>query len=203
MLHQSKISLRRFPWRESTDPYEVLIGEVLLQRTRGENVVAVYREFLRLWPDAGALDSARVSSIARVIRPLGLAKRAPILKQLGRAIVEIGGVPHTPTELDRLPGVGRYGAHAVPIFALHRNLPLVDWVIARVLRRYFGLTDGGRPNTDAELWDTAEQLVRSRRARDLWLGVIDFADAVCKRNPRCGECPLRQSCANPVGLVRS
>lgn len=198
MLRQSRTSSRRFPWRESTDPYEVLIGEVLLQRTRGEHVVSVYQEFLRRWPDAGALASAREESIARVIHPLGLPKRAPILQQLGQAIAERGDVPRTPAELDPLPGVGRYGAHAVPVFALHRNLPLVDWVIARVLRRYFGLADGGRPNTDAELWDRAEQLARRRRARELWLGVLDFADAVCKPRPRCGECPLRRSCANPT-----
>ncbi len=198
MFRQSRASPRRFPWRESSDPYEVLIGEVLLQRTRGEHVVSVYQEFLRRWPDAEALATAPQESIARVIHPLGLPKRASILKQLGQAITERGDVPRTPAELDRLPGVGRYGAHAVPIFALHRNLPLVDWVIARVLRRYFGFASGSRPNADAELWAAAGRLAQRRRARELWLGVLDFADAVCKPRPRCSECPLRRSCASPV-----
>ena len=198
MLRQSRTSSRRFPWRESADPYEVLIGEVLLQRTRGEHVVPVYHEFLRRWPNAETLAAAPQESIAGVIHPLGLVKRASTLKKLGQAIEDRGGTPRTPRELDMLPGVGRYGSHAVPVFALRRNLPLVDWVIARVLRRYFGLVDGGRPNTDPELWDRAERLARRRRARELWFGVLDFADAVCKPRPRCGECPLRRSCANPT-----
>ena len=60
-----------------------------------------------------------------------------------------------------LAGVGRYTAHAVPIMARNRNLPLVDWVIARVLRRYFGIDGRRRPNVDRDLWTLAETIVES------------------------------------------
>lgn len=187
---------REFPWRATKDPYRVLIGEVLLQRTRGgSRVVEVYRDFLQRWPTPEKLARARVQTIERVIRPLGLAKRAPILKKLGRQIVELGGTPTTPDELRELPGVGPYGAHAVAIFGLGRDLPLVDWVIARVLRRYFGLQTDRRPNADLELWRLAEQLAENGEARKLWLGVLDFAAALCKPRPRCAECPLASSCS--------
>ena len=93
-----------------------------------------------------------------------------------------------------LPGVGPYTAHAVPILARNRNLPLVDWVIARVLRRYFGIAGKRRPNADRDLWALAETVVESGRAREVWLGTLDLAAAVCKGKPLCGECPLSGTC---------
>lgn len=196
---------RSFPWRETENLYEVMISEVLLQRTRGEHVVAVYREMLRRWPDIDRLARARVSTIERVIEPLGLRKRAPVIKKLARAVVELGGVPSHPEELLPLSGIGPYGAHAIPIFAESRDLPLVDWVIARVLRRYFGLVSERRPNADRELWNLAAELAEMGCARELWFGVLDLGAAFCKSRPLCQQCPLEQSCCLPaasaVGVV--
>jgi A/G-specific adenine glycosylase len=185
---------RVFPWRETHDPYSVLVGELLLQRTRGEQAVEVFSQFIRRWPAPADLARARRGSIEAVIRPIGLAKRATILKRLGRALAALGAVPTDPKTLDELPGVGPYAAHSVPVFALGRNLPLVDWVIARVLRRYFGLPEGERPNADGQLWDLAGRLAELTQARELWLGTLDFAAAVCKPRPLCGECPLSAGC---------
>lgn len=185
---------RPFPWRMRTEPYAVLVGEVLLQRTRGEHVVAVYEEFLRRWPTAEKLARARVGTIESVIRPLGLGKRALLLRRLAREIVAAGGVPTEPTALEKLPGVGPYAAHSVPVFARGEDLPVVDWVIGRVLRRYFGLPTGKRPNQDQELWDLAGRLAAPGSARSLWLGTLDFAASVCKPRPLCGACPLSASC---------
>lgn len=186
---------RSFPWRDSQDPYAVLIGEVLLQRTRGDLVEPVYLDFMRRWPTPDSLGRARETTIARVVRPLGLAKRAPIIRRLGAALKERGAVPNEPSELLKLPGVGPYAAHAVPVFALGETLPLVDWVIARVLRRYFGLNPGKRPNQDPDLWKLARDLTKYAEARPLWLGTLDFASEVCRPKPRCPHCPLRGSCA--------
>jgi A/G-specific adenine glycosylase len=205
MIRWSRQHARRFPWRENRTPYDLVIGEVLLQRTRGENVVPVFDEFLRRWPTASDLARARASSIASVIRPLGLTKRAPKLKELGKALEREGGVPKHPEKLLSLPGVGPYAAHAIPVFAFNRNLPLVDWVIARVLRRYFGLPGGLRPNSDQALWDLARTLAGRRGARELWLGTLDFASAVCKPRPECPTCPLASTCAfasSPAGQAR-
>lgn len=186
---------RPFPWRQSRDRYAVLIGELLLQRTRAEHVEPVYHRFLGLWPEPASLAEAEASDVAAVLRPLGLAKRAALLVRLGRELVAIGEVPATPARLKELPGVGPYTAHAVPIFSGNRNLPLVDWVIARVLRRYFGLPSERRPNADHELWELAAAIAATGRARDLWLGTLDLAAAFCKRRPLCDRCPLSSACA--------
>src|SRR5918996_757318 len=75
---------RFFPWRATRDPYEVLVGEILLQRTRGEHVVEVYKELVERWPTPQRLARARVGTISKVIRPLGLAKRAALISRMGR-----------------------------------------------------------------------------------------------------------------------
>lgn len=185
---------RSFPWRESADPYAVLIGEVLLQRTRAEHAPDVYDRFLSLWPDPKSLASAPVAQVEAVIAPLGLRKRAVALRRVAEEVVRLGRVPLRPEALTELSGIGPYVAHAVPIFARNRNLPLVDWVIARVLRRYFGIDSQKRPNSDHELWTLAERIVESGRAREVWLGTLDLAAAVCKKRPLCEECPLDSSC---------
>ena len=197
LLNWGRRHRRSFPWRASRDPYEVLLGDLLLQRTRGEHVVPVYLEMLHRWPTPARLARARVDTIARVIKPLGLAKRAAVIKRFAVCLDrDFGGeVPRDPRATQRIPGVGPYAAHAVQVFARRRDLPLVDWVIARVLRRYFGLPDRRRPNADPDLWSLAEQLVADGQARQLWLGVLDFGAQVCTPRPRCPECPLSDSCS--------
>jgi A/G-specific adenine glycosylase len=194
VLRWSRENVRTFPWRGRRDRYAVLIGEVLLQRTRGEAVAGVFDTFLRRWPSAEQLGRARATAVATVIRPLGLSKRAPLLVRLGRELARRGSVPADPDELLTLPGVGPYVAHAVPVFADGRNLPVVDWVVARVLRRYVGLPGDRRPNADPALWHLAAELARPGKARELWLGTLDLASAVCKPKPLCEVCPLRSSC---------
>ena len=189
---------RAFPWRATGDHYSVLVGEVLLQRTSGAHVLRVYDEFLRRFPTPDALAVADPAALREVVQPLGLAGRAPLLIRLGQALRLLGGVPRSPGKLLELPAVGRYTAHAVRIFAGNRNLPLVDWVIARVLRRYFGLTGGARPNADEDLWSLAAEIASVGRAREVWLGTLDLAALLCRSKPRCSECPLARTCAYPA-----
>lgn len=185
---------RDLPWRTTQDAFEVLVAEVLLQRTVGSNVAPVYREVLRRWPTPDRLGRAHLATIRRVISPLGLTRRATVLRQLGKALAAAGGVPTEPDELLKLPGVGPYTANAVAVFARGADLPLVDWVIARVLRRFFGLSGTRRPNDDTELWALATQLAQAGEARNTWLGILDLSSMVCARTPRCDECPLKASC---------
>src|ERR1044071_3347592 len=71
---------RSFPWRETDDPFRVLVAEMLPQRSRGVTVAKVYERLFARWPDAAHLARARVASIESVIRPLGLTSRAAKLR---------------------------------------------------------------------------------------------------------------------------
>lgn len=197
---------RAFPWRETADPFRVLVAEILLQRSRGRTVATVYRELFRRWPDPLALSRARSATIASVIRPLGLVKRAETLKALGAEVARLGEVPDTLDGLLALPGVGRYAASATLAVSFDRRAPVVDGVSARVYRRYFGLVSDRPAPPDDELWALVEDVTPRRHVREWNWAVLDLAATVClPKIPRCMECPLRTRCAwsrgsaSPVG----
>lgn len=187
---------RSFPWRETDDPFRVLIAEVLLQRSRGRTVATVFDRLVERWPDAGSLANARVSSIASVIRPLGLVKRAATLKALAAAVVERGGVPSDLDALLDLPGVGRYAASATLAVAFGKPAPVVDGVSARVYRRFFGLAGDGPASSDGGLWEVVHRVTPRTHVRGWNWAVLDLAAMVClPKVPRCESCPLADRCA--------
>lgn len=186
---------RDFPWRVEEDPFRVLVAEVLLQRSRARTVAGVYEEIFRRWPDTSSLAKARVRSIETVICPLGLVRRAAILKRLARAIAERGGVPSTMEELLDLPGVGPYAASATLAVAFGKRVATVDGVTARVYRRYFDLPADRLPSEDGELWRVVDRVTPTRRVREWNWAVLDLAATVClPKWPRCPECPLQLDC---------
>jgi A/G-specific adenine glycosylase len=195
LMRWGRANRRDFPWRSETDPFRILVAEVLLQRSRGTTVAKVYETLFTRWPDAEALSKARVPSIRSVIRPLGLVRRAEILRDLARAVVELGGVPRTAEGLLALPGVGQYAAHATLAVAFRRRVPTVDGVTARVYRRYFGLTDERPASNDGRLWTLVEQVTPHRGIREWNWAVLDLASTTClPRVPRCPACPLERRC---------
>jgi A/G-specific adenine glycosylase len=185
---------RSFPWRETDDPWRILVAEVLLQRSRGKTVAKVYRELFRRWPDARPLSRAREASIASVIRPLGLTRRAATLRAMAKEVVRLGRVPGTFDGLVALPGVGRYAANATLVVAFGKKGPVVDGVSARVYRRYFGLDSHLLPSEDEELWKRVAE-ASPTRGRDWNWAVLDLAAEVClPARPRCSSCPLVARC---------
>ena len=147
-----KANRRSFPWRETDDPFRILVAEVLLQRSRGKTVAKVYEQLFARWPDAASLARARVDTIERTIRPLGLNKRAGLLKEMAAVVSGLGEVPSTLDGLLALPGVGPYAAGATLAVAFGKRAPVVDGVTARVYRRYFGLDPAIPASSDPELW---------------------------------------------------
>jgi A/G-specific adenine glycosylase len=187
---------RSFPWRETDDPFRILVAEVLLQRSRGVTVAKVYGTLFARWPDAAALARARVSSIEAVIRPLGLVKRAATLRAMAAEVARTGGVPTDERGLLALPGVGRYAANATLAVAFGARAPVVDGVTARVYRRYFGLEGTAQASEDATLWEVVHRVTPRADVRAWNWAVLDLASSVClPKVPRCIECPLRATCA--------
>ena len=204
LLRWGRANRRTFPWRSETDPFRVLVAEVLLQRSRGKTVAKVYEELFRRWPDAEALAGARVASIRSVIRPLGLVKRAETLRDLAGAVFERGEVPRTVQGLLELPGVGPYAANATLAVAYGRHVPTVDGVTARVYRRYFGRPSEVPAVADGPLWDLVEEVMPRRGVREWNWVVLDLAATVCMpRVPRCSECPLAGHCRWSADRVRA
>lgn len=183
---------RDFPWRQTDDPYVVLVCEVLLRRSRSTTVAKVMDGFLQRWPDPMLLAEAEPNDVAAVIRPLGLTSRSVQLVAMARELRNLPGFPASVHELTELTGVGRYAATAA------LGLPTVDGTSARVYRRFYGLTDH-RPHktVDDQLWTFVTSNFPHDRtdSRHLNWAVLDLAAATClPGKPRCSVCPLVRRC---------
>jgi A/G-specific adenine glycosylase len=204
LVRWGKANYRSFPWRETNDPFRILVAEVLLQRSRGVTVAMVYEELFARWPDAEHLARARTASIQSVIRPLGLVRRAATLRELARAVVARGSVPDTLEDLLELPGVGPYAAGATLAVAFDRRSPVVDGVTARVYRRYFGLPEGLPAVNDPALWALVRDVTPRTSVKRWNWAVLDLAATVClPKVPRCDRCALATDCLRAADLRSS
>jgi DNA (cytosine-5)-methyltransferase 1 len=190
---------REFPWRiEKVSPYQVLISEMLLRKTRAESVVPIYSDFMKRYPNPAALAEVEPAEIEALLKPIGLSKvRAKALRELGERLIEshAGEVPSDVNELMRIPHVGRYAANATLLFARNERRPIVDENVQRVLNRVFDVPKAVEIHKADHLWEICEKLLPSQNPREFGWALLDFAAAVCcPGNPRCQGCPLTTIC---------
>jgi A/G-specific adenine glycosylase len=187
---------RSFPWRETTDPYHVLIAEILLRRTTATAVARVYETFMNRFNSVERLARAREPTIARSLSSLGLqSRRAHELKKMASKIIKnhSGAVPRSHQDLLALPGVGAYIASAVRNFAYGDPAPLVDGNVVHFLARVFGINYDGP--TDSGAWEFMTNFGGNNQDAKLYWGIIDLVATVClRRNPRCHICSLSEVC---------
>ena len=190
---------RDFPWRRTSDPYAVLIAELLLRKTTAKQVEKVYEAFLMRYPNSELLSTATEAEVEEFLRPLGMEhRRAKLLVELGKILVERykGRVPNNIEDLLQLPGVGAYTANAVLCFAYGKNAVIVDTNAVRVFQRVFGFrSKRRRPKDDPALWEFARSTAPPDRVKEFNFAIIDFAYSICiAKKPRCHLCPADSIC---------
>ncbi len=187
---------RQLPWRETRDPYRILISEVMLQQTQVETVKDYYRRFLERFPNFESLAQSPTEEVLGMWSGLGYYSRARRLHQTAQAVLERGGLPQTEEELLELPGVGPYTAAALASIAFGRVALALDGNALRVLCRLYGLTDS--PQSKAVQRRLRQEVVPSippQQAGDFTQALMELGATVCKpRNPHCGECPWARGC---------
>ena len=190
---------RDLPWRQSRNPYHILVSEFMLQQTQVSRVLAYYDRFLRRYPTLEALAAAPPHTVRESWDGLGYYRRAANLHRLAQEVMGTRGgqIPSEPRELRRLPGVGRYTAGAVASFAFERRAAAVDTNVARVLQRAFHPRVRGSAGLQ-RAWRTAEEMV-PRTGKSAWVfnqAIMELGALVCvARAPRCARCPVREVCA--------
>ena len=195
---------RDLPWRNTRDPYRILVSELMLQQTQVSRVVPKYAEFLATFPTLHHIARARPKRVTEAWSGLGYYARARNLHALAKVVTDggrsvYGVLPADVESLRALPGVGAYTAGAVSSFAYERRAELVDTNVARVLKRVFApslmikSTRGQK-----QLWSIARALL-PRTGKATWThnqALMELGALVCTaRVAHCAVCPVRRVCA--------
>jgi A/G-specific adenine glycosylase len=197
---------RDLPWRRTRDPYCILVSEFMLQQTQVAAVRPYYEKWSRRFPTFAALAASSESEVLHAWQGLGYYARARNLRSTAKIVVNRHdrSFPKAIEQMQKLPGIGKYTAHAIATFAFDQSVPIVEANSARVLSRLFNLQ---RPIDSASgqktLWNRAATLVPQKQAAKYNSALLDLGALVClPRNPKCNICPVKKFCRakNPESL---
>lgn len=197
---------RTLPWRGISNPYRILISEIMLQQTQVQRVLEKYPAFLRRFPTLKALAAARQRDVVVAWRGMGYNNRAVRLRTLAQTVMQThqGKFPRDINALMKLPGIGRYTANALLASAFNAQVPVVDVNVQRVLSRVFSKMNSTVDVTDEKtVWSLAEMLLPKDNAYEWNQALMDLGATTCTaRKPRCGVCPISHLCSSR-GLIPS
>jgi A/G-specific adenine glycosylase len=196
---------RTLPWRGETDPFRILVSEIMLQQTRVVVVEDRYRKFVAQFPTAQRLSRAREATVLAAWSGLGYYRRARALHRAAKDVVRRGSFPSTAAELIELPGVGRYTAAAVASIAFGEPVAVVDGNVKRVLQRVVaGAGAPGNHLVEAQYWDIAGSLLDKLRPGDFNQAMMELGALVClPAQPLCPMCPVARLCASRGPLEKA
>jgi len=184
--------MRELPWRNTRDPWRILVSEVMLQQTQVDRVIPKWTAFLEVFPNPEACAAGSLGDVLRLWQGLGYPRRARNLHATASLVcAEHGG--RLPDDLDALlalPGIGPYTARAVLAFAYERDVAVVDTNIARILARTVG-----ERLTPKRAQEAADALVPAGEGWTWNQVVMDLGALVCRPTPNCEQCPITAGCA--------
>lgn len=185
-----------YPWRETDDLYQILITEILLQKTIAVNVNNLYIKFFKKYKDFSVLNQKEVSEIQADIEVLGLSnKRAQILKDLSTMILEDynGVIPKDPILLTKVKGIADYVSNAYLCFGLNKRTLFIDVNIKRIVLRLSG-AHNKKVKRDFII-EKLDLLVPEKDCKHFYWAILDFGSKICsKKSPKCGQCLINKNC---------
>jgi len=193
---------RKLPWRGVSDPYKVLLAEVLLQQTRVEQAIPYYERFLQCFPTLEALAKASQEEVLKAWQGCGYYARARNLHRLAQQVAANGGFPKNYGALRALPGIGPYTAAALASIAFGEPVAAVDGNVRRVLSRWYAWE---KP-TAGQIQQAAEALMAgpARLSPGDWnQALMELGATVClPKSPTCGRCPVTRFCLGQAAPER-
>ncbi|MHA1244983.1 MAG: A/G-specific adenine glycosylase, partial [Candidatus Heimdallarchaeota archaeon] len=124
---------RELPWRQTEDPYKIMVSEIMLQQTQVSRTIEKYLAFIEKFPTLKALADASPADVLTLWSGLGYNRRALWLQEAAKEIVAIGEFPKTPDALIKMKGIGPYTSRSILIFAFNQDVATIDTNIRRIL----------------------------------------------------------------------
>jgi len=176
---------RTLPWRKTTNPYHILVSEVMLQQTQVERVVEKYEQFIRKFPDFALLAEAPLHQVLEVWRGLGYNRRAVALKKIAQIVTDTfdGTMPADWKTLMTLPGIGRATAAAICAFAFNKPVVFIETNVRTVFIHVFfqDMVDV----KDSDISPLVEETLDRSNPREWYYALMDYGVMLKKsyKNP--------------------
>jgi len=205
LIDWGKKNFRKFPWRFSSDPYHILMAEVMLHRTKALQVVPVFERFLSRYPSLVALAEASEEDLHEMLYSLGLKWRVHLVHKMAIELVNRhkGNIPIDRESLLALPGVSDYITSAFRCFAWNQPDTLIDTNTVRIVARLFDipLKDSLRRNKYFIFLIGAMLDPEQPKLYDYAL--LDLANKICLKSkpPTCLSCPVQPQCLYGLHLL--
>jgi A/G-specific adenine glycosylase len=174
---------RELPWRTTTDPYHILVSEMMLQQTQVDRVIPKYISFISLFPDFSTLDAASPKDILSAWQGLGYNRRARALHYIAHRVIatHCGTLPCSIEELTKFPGIGKATASAILVYAYNMPLVFIETNIRRLFIHFFFQDSHGVAD------DCIESLVAAtiwkENPRDWYNSLMDYGSLLKNRIP--------------------
>ncbi|MBP9759855.1 MAG: A/G-specific adenine glycosylase [Candidatus Pacebacteria bacterium] len=183
-IHYKKAGRHDLPWRNTMDPYHILVSEIMLQQTQVMRVIPKYQEFLKKFPTVHTLACASLRDVLVVWQGLGYNRRAKMLHEaIGIVAEKWGGcIPTTYDELVTLPGVGPYTARAVCVFAYNEPGGMVETNIRTVFFHHIFSFRTEVPDT--EILPISTVLCPKDKAREWYWALMDYGSYLKEQGVR-------------------
>ena len=187
-----KKNKRDLPWRHTHDPYKIVVSEVMLQQTQVSRVLPKYKEFLHHFPTLKSLANASPADVLRAWKGMGYNRRALYLQKTAKA----GKLPKIESELVKLPGLGKYTARAILVFAYRQEVACVDTNIRQIITHFFFKDKLQKPSI---IQLVADQLVPKGKAWEWHQALMDYGSEELKtlnlkmKNEKKKAIPFRES----------
>ena len=150
------------------------------------------------YPTPKDLAASNEDKILKIVKPLGLYRRANALFKLANQIENehLGKIPNNYKNLIKLFGVGKYIANAALCFSFDDRVPIVDTNVIRIFQRFFNFkSDKKYIESDKKIWELAERLLPENDCRLYNYSLLDFGNLICKpKNPECNNCVIQEKC---------
>jgi len=172
---------RALPWRKTTDPYQILVSEIMLQQTQVERVIEKYEQFLSAFPDFPSLAQAPLKKVLSAWQGLGYNRRALALKYIAQDVMKTfhGIFPSSEDMLVKFPCIGKATAGAVAAFAFHKPSVFIETNIRRVFIHFFFRDKENVRDTD--IFPLIEKTLDTSDPRQWYYALMDYGSMLAKQ----------------------